>query len=394
MLLNFKYLKYIVLLVCVFCQSLNAKASINTTEDIVNIVFFNENEINYVAFQIEVFVKKGSSYEQGNLRTEGYNENKLCVFNLNNGELLAEKIMGRQDSLNAIYLIGYSNGNLWIYSKKHKSGLQSLDPLTLDKKISLATIYKTIDNNVGLFIDPEWREISKFYSYNTINNTLILTSSDSISYEMDPNSFSISKTNYKINTKTAPKSKSETNNYLLQNISLLGYKYMKIKWGTTTFENPTFLYGNFINNIQKDKKYLYYKSLIDTLKDPDKTVLKNMKALEKGLNADETLLLHKNTFFVVGKSMEAGNAVLNISNLLINSNNTLQKNWDKSISGMFYNVSMARFSNEFKAYFGENVPPNCDAKFFLIDDQLIIIYLLRVCYINANTGEIIWQIKL
>jgi len=177
--------------------SMNINAA--RVDNIAKVVFFKSNDLPFAAFQEILFHPTTQSYAKGNLVTSGYSESRISIYNLTNGKLIAQKNMGRIDSTEAFILLGYTPDNLWIYSLKYKSGLQSLDPITLERKISQATIYSKLTHTIGSFIMPQWHELKTSYGFSCIQQKLIVTNQQNEQFYIDAETFAPEKITELIN---------------------------------------------------------------------------------------------------------------------------------------------------------------------------------------------------
>lgn len=375
-------------------------------DHMVRTIIFTENKTDYIAFQTNEFKTTDQSYNQGNISTTGITKQRILIYNLNTGHQVAAKSFGTRDSKSAIYLLGYSPGNLWIYSKKYKSGLQSLHPFDLSINTTQATIYASLNTSIGRFLDPTWNEIEDYYSFDPIQQKIIITNTDTVHYYIDAQTFATQPITEKIKLGNInANNKSLQVIYNNKPLSFEGFNYLNIKWGTNTYETPSFLMGQFLLNTNKKQKFDAYYSMLETIalktntSQPDTLTTylntkKNMDALIRGFKSDEMLLAGPDSsFFVLEKSAEAGNAVIKINRLTINRQG-LKRNWEIAIAGMFYNIYQARDSKDFKTYFGDFMPNSTQSDFYMINNKLIVIYLNQVCCIDTQSGKILWRFQL
>lgn len=393
---------FYILLITAFSSQLYAQ----NIESIIKTEIYKENNTDYLCFQLLKFKPTSQAYSKGNISSTGFSEQILVVYNLENGAKVAEKSFGKQDSTAALYVLGHSPGNLWVYSKRHKSGLQSIDPLTLTIKTRQAKIYASLNASIGRFFDPKWNAINSYYGFDPIQHKLIITNTDSVQYYIDAQSFAVQPILEKINIKSSPSnSKASTVAYKNKTLKLNNYEYLTIKWGDSIYTEPSFLYGQYLLNTNKRQKFAYYSTILEnivldshlknlTTNSDYVFASQNIDALIRGFKADDLILLGpNNSFFVIEKSKKAGNAVIKLNNLSIN-NGVLTKHWDKAIDGMFYNIYQARESSEFKVFFGDFMPSGAESQFYLIGHKLVIIYLNQICCLDAYTGNILWQNKI
>ncbi len=384
-------------------------------DNIINTFFYAENDSSYLILHESIYHPTTGSYEQGNMRSEGYNTSRISVYCIDDGKLVVQKHMGVMDSTEACFVLGCSDNNLWVYCNKYKSGLQSLYPLTLNRNISQAKIYKKLNISVGRLSEPKWQVINEHYGFDAIQQKLIVTNTLNKQFYIDVKTFATQPIFQKINL--IP----EFNNYLSQSAvfndsvwRLSGYKQMKLECGDYKASNPEFLYGKFILEQNKVRLFKHFFTVIEELifekeeferlgnnilSKKTENIIQNLKdnieAIIGGLKPDDVLLqTGANLFFVLSKSGSVSDAIIKISEINSKQFGDFDIRWSVSIPGMFYNVSQARNTKAFKKYYGD-IFPEFDYQFIQVhNNKLIIIYLLQVCCIDTNNGNILWQFKL
>jgi hypothetical protein len=413
-----KYLKYIALILIQLFVYTGVYAT--QVDNITKLIFFKNNGIPYAIFQESLFHPTSQTYSKGNTIASGFTESRISVYNLNTGKLSAQKEMGRIDSAEASIVLGLTPSNLWIYSLKYKSGLQSLNPLTLERNISQATIYSKLKDNIGRFIEPDWQQIKKDYGFSCIQQKLIVTNDKNEHFYIDVEQFTSEKITEPLEFNPLYKDNLNSTAYINDSIwKLEGYDNMQLVLNNTTFNNFSFLYGNFI--LEQNPKHLfdYYANeqeqlstqiqqlqsepILSVKQQTEKDLLnqkmnaskRNISALINGKKPSDKLMQPNNhSFFIFSKADENDASVIKISKIELSESNKVSVAWERTISGMFYNVSSARNTRAFKYFFGD-FAPNFDFRHFeLIDNKLIVIYLMQVCCINIETGAIEWSFVL
>lgn len=368
-------------------------------DNILKVIFYSPNDTSYVILHESFFHPTSGSYEKGNMRTQGYTSSRISVYNLDSGNLLAQKKMGIMDSTEACFILGCSTNNLWIYCNKYKSGLQSLNPLTLEKNISQATIYKSLNISIGRFYEPEWQDISNYYGFDEVQQKLIVSNTKLQQYYIDAVTFATQPINDKVNLM------QEFNNYLSESAkfndsiwTLSGYDNTEFKCGNFTATKPSYLYGQFILEQNKVSLFKHFWGLQETInieKSNSTKASKNIESLISGKKPDEVLMqTSKNSFYILSKKSTSPDAFIKISKVKSEQFGFFEEIWSTSPSGMFYNISQARNTKKFKQFFG-NIFPEFSYQFIqAYNDKLLVIFLSYICCIDSNTGEILWQFKL
>jgi len=381
-----------------------------TFDNILKVIFYTYNDTSYLILHESLYHPTSGSYEQGNLRTQGYSTSRISVYSMENGNMLAQKEMGKMDSTAACYILGCSSDNLWIYCNKFKSGLQSFYPTTLRKNISQANIYKSLNISIGRFYEPKWQEIKMYYGYDVVQQKLIITNSDHQQYYIDVETFATQPILDKIIVNKS------FNKYLDESVSfkdsawvLEGYDFMKFQCGKYKTATPSYLYGKFILEQNKIRLFKHFFNIQESLQEikPRNTIdekkidilitksQNNINKIIKGNKPDEVLLqTSDNSFYVWSKQSKNPDAYIKISKVKSDKFGVFNEVWSTSPPGVFYNVAQARNTRKFKQYFGEKIPEFDYQLIQIYNNNLIIIYLQQVCCINTQTGNILWQFKL
>lgn len=378
-----------------------------TFDNILKVIFYTDANQSYLILHESHYHVTSGAYEQGNMRSQGYNSSKIIVFNLQNGHIVAQKDMGTMDSVSACFILGCSANNLWIYNHKFKSGVQSLNPITLKRSISQAKIYGKLNTSIGQFMQPEWHKTKEFYAYDEIQQKLIVTNANKKQYYIDINTFSTEPIKEKLLLNI------DYNNYLTSDIQfkdsiweLDGYDLTKFKCGAVETAKPNYLYGQFILDQNKLRLFKHFFNIQENIvtnnntlstkqNEELKTSQTNIQSIIKGRKSDEVLLQPDvNTFFVLSKSKQSADAVIQISKIKSTKFGNFNEQWSVKPPGMFYNVAQARNTVLFRKHFGD-IYPEFDYKFIQMhDNKLVVIYLLYVSCIDIDSGEILWQQRL
>lgn len=384
-------------------------------DTVLKALFYNQNDSSYLILHESFYTPTSSSYEQGNVRSQGYTTSRISVYNLANRKLVARKEMGIMDSIETCYVLGCSPNNLWIYSNKFKSGLQSLFPLTLEKNISQANIYKSLNIEIGRFYIPKWQHINKYFGFDEIQHKLIVTNTNQQQYYIDAETFASQPIKEKI--KLNPVFNKYTATSAVFNDStwkLTGYEQMKFTCGNFTAQLPSFLNGQFIleqNTLRLFKHFYGIHANLISLKNESNTVnplsesaiidiliksaKDNIDNLINGNKPDEVLMqTDSRSFYLLSKNEDTADARIKISKVRSDQFGEFTEEWSTSPAGMFYNIAQSRNTRAFKQFFG-TLQPEFNYSFYQIhDNKLVLIYLLQVCCIDIETGKILWQFRL
>lgn len=377
---------------------LQANTALGNTVNIIKSFFYTENNVSYLILQENIFKLSMSEYEQGRKHSEGYNIGRISVYDLETGKLITQQETGVMDSAEACILLGCSQGNLWLYSNKYKSGLQSLNPVTLRRNISQAKIYSLLDKSIGRFLEPAWGNIEDNYGYNPILKKLIVTTNEHKRFYIDVNTF-----------KTEPVQDEIILNPVYSNYFSNKIDYNGVECRLSGYENKmnilcerysapknVFLSGAFILQQNRSKLYNFYKSKAELSKNAEdvKNAKENVVALIKGEKPDDILLQSdSNSFFIMSKSDNSDDAFIRITKIGL-LNDKLNIDWATDLKGMFFNIAKARHTKTFKKYFGDFVPDFDYQLFQVSDDKLVVIFQQYIECVDINSGDILWYKKI
>jgi hypothetical protein len=383
-------------------------------DEVLKTIVYKQDGNEYLILHESMYQTKSQSYSKGNIRSSGYNFTRISVYNINNGRLVIQKEMGAVDSAEACLVLGCTDDNLWIYSKKYRSGLQSLHPLTLEKNVSQATIYKNLKQGIGLFIEPVFQELDKNYGFDPIQQKLIITNELNQKYYIDLEIFTTEKINESVNLKFFWKNYLRSAAYFCDSLwKMDGFDKMVLVGNTVKTIEPEFLNGLFImeqNPVNLFKHYIQLQEQLssqlsypeDNQNMPDldkKTKLElklnytknNITFILKGTKPDDVLLQPaQKSFFVWSRENEAMESVAKVSRVTSTEYGKFTIDWETPIPGMFFNISTARNTNRFKNQFGDFIPQSDFVQFELVNQRILILYLGQICCLNTETGVVEW----
>ncbi len=415
--LSYLLLTYIVSFTLILSPDLTNAQTAKFDEVLKTIVYKQGND-EYLILHESMYQTKSESYSRGNIRSSGFNYSRISVYDISNGRLVVQKDMGPIDSAETCLVLGCSNDNLWIYSKKYKSGLQSLYPLTLERNLSQATLYKNLKQSIGRFADPAYPELDKNYGFDPIQQKLIITNEQNQKYYIDLEVFTTEKINENINLKFYWKNYLRSAAYFCDSLwKLEGFDNMYLIGNSIKTTQPAFLNGLFIMEQNPINLFKYYLNIQENISNQltytsdgqnnldiesrTKLELKmnyaknNISFIFKGVKPDDVLMQPShNSFFIWSKDNETMESVARVSRVTSAEYGKFETEWSTQISGMFFSISNARYTNKFKHQFGDFIPQSDYAHFELVNQRLIIIYLGQVCCLNTETGLIEWAFQI
>ena len=145
-----------------------------------------------------------------------------------------------------------------------------------------------------------------------------------------------------------------------------------------------------------DSLYDILKEQIHDLENKMRNYKRDLENIEEGdLHIVERLLQTDSTsFFVKYKSSTEKDARLIIAFLELKNKTKLTEKWNIQLENVFFDYNEANETNDFKTVFSKGNPTFDFQYFNLIDDKLIIIYMLHAFSIDTSTGEVIWSLQL
>lgn len=395
-------------------------------DEIHHVEFLQWNDSNYLVIHLFAFQIVEGNYEKGSVSANGFNTSELMVINLSSQKVLVVKNYGAYDSEGAFEVLGCTDSLIWIYSKKYKAGLQALDLRTLKPDVSQARFYGLMKGWTGSFIDPPWDKITQFYRFLPLQNEMLITNYNNQQFVVGLNDFIANQVKEPI-TLNANEWKSYAK--MIEN----PYDTIHL-YGTNIYQNGNailpdqhFIEGAFM--INKSPQYLYnyyqdvlnssqqkvqdlmdkmsknrankgsdvFNEMVQTLKKYEivnKNARQNMDALNKGEKTDLVMLRPDSTGILV-LSSENKNADARLLITRISYTDDIYKvKWSSPLPGMFYNIPKAKDTKEFKRYFDDKLPDSKFIRFQVVDNQLVVIYLLQVAVVDLDNGEIVWRLKL
>jgi hypothetical protein len=369
----------------------------------------------------------------------GHYDQRVSVYHLTDGSLLARKKTGRPARTANLYL-GYSEGNLWFYS--FDNGIHSLDPKTLSIKLTQQTLFKNHPNLMENLTSCEWYEVQRYFQFNGITQQIIFTDKQGYRYALNTASFEISKIENGFRS-FEPKwdRQLETHiNFPEPSLQISGdlRKQLKISNRPPASEltfldgkliverNPVKLNDGIKNLISSETQKMEIRqkeiarlktlnggmgpqwrtlqrdtlnSLENSMRNSESTMERLKKASEdisfEGSSYDYSGLLSPDStsFFILHASTTAKDAGLLISRLRMNPVSGVEELWNTEIKGLFFDPSEARETNTFREVFSKGDPEFRFQHFELSENKFIIIWMLHACCLEINTGKILWKFR-
>ncbi len=397
----------------------------------------------YLVVSETVFQATSKKSSGGSTSITGYEDLRLSVYDLKNGELVARKHTGRNKKGKVSRLLGCSNDKIWMYANNDDLGLHALHPKSLDIALTRKQILKSKPELINNLAKPELHTIDDFYFYDELNNNLIVTDNQGKRYTVNPESLQVSELpgNYKI-----PWIAGEPN-YMSRGVEfrlnkrlyLEGDLQKQIEYDDyILLPDREFLDGYFL--IHNDQGQIYkslqakiepymikkmkLKKVMDSLEQkygeqpsrgiPDGKLYwekhakhdkiyrslisfqSKMKKLQEGRISMISQIMQPdtNSFFVVHKNNITDTAKVQISFFRFENHDSLTGQWTTTLPGIYFDYNAAAETNVFKSTFSKGNPDFSFHFFGLTEDKLVAIYMLHTFALDLKSGELLWKSKL
>ncbi len=434
--------KYLLVFIGVIflCSCYHKSIQNGEADDVIKADIYNFKDGKYLITQEVLFQVTSKRTGGGFSTTSGYNELRITTYDLNSGVKVARKGTGKEIK-HPIKMLGFTEGNIWFYSKD--DGFHSRDPKTLEIKISHDKFLAINPYFKDNFAKCEWYQINQFFSFSILSNKILISDNQGYRYLVDPTTLNAEKQpeNFKFPNEFRNEPFNNYSKFYKLSLDFKGdlRKQIFLDSKPLTFE-LTFLDGKFIidNNLPRlfvkiNEKYLSCKESYDKLekefnefKEINGTdawklennlrmkfrniedSLRNLKykkddidrtwnsiAIDNNLPSDHTLLMPDSiSFFVFHKSNTANDANAIISKVQIKNQKEIKEVWKLVLTDLFYDYSAARETNSFKKVFSKG-DPQFDYMFMdIIENKLVIIYMLHALCVDINTGKLLWKFRI
>ena len=398
-------------------------------DNIEKVIIYEGKEGKFMITVEDVFQATSKKSGGGITHISGYSDQRITSYDLNTGKISAREGTGEQIKKN-IVLLGYSEGNIWFYSKAEDLGLHSRDPKTLAIKITQEKFFEVNATLKGNMAQSEWYQIKKFYSFDPINNILFVTDNQGIYYKVNTTTLKAEKlpATFKIPADFFAKENGvNSGQFNKEDLELRGemrkcieFKNKKIS-PDLSFLDGKLLVDLNINSLYKKLAILYEQEKIQ--REKDSLVYDSLKAKDKGrtwfyerpfaenyrsesdavknykeirdnfrLPSEEYLLMPDSTsFFIIHKTSTAKDARLQISKMRFKNKTNLKEEWKVKFDDVFYDADAAKTTDTFKKVFSKGNPDFSFNSYDLIGDKLLIIHMLNAVCLDVKTGKILWK---
>lgn len=419
---------------CAFKSVMDGEA-----DDIIKARICSFGDKNYLVMLEAVFQATSKEYNRGVSLVTGHNDLRVSVYDLTNGSLIVRKKTGRQNQ-QPVEFLGCTDGNLWFYS--FEDGIHSLDPLTLETKVSQESVFAENPELRDHLATCEWYQLPQFFQFNEITHQLVLTDDKGYRYLLDPVSIKAKRINWEYRSFDPRRDQPFVTSVASPQspFALTGdlRKQIKVE-GKEVNSDLTFLDGQFIadrnpartvegidarlsgymirleaiyprivemNSLNGGAGPSRGEPLRDTLR-----LLENYRysleaevrdleryrtdVTEDGVSHSYVSLLSPDTtsFFVFHRSGTQKDAYVVISRIQMKNYNTASALWETEIQGLFHDPTDAEETNAFKEVFSKGSPEFVFSFFDIAGNKLIIVWMLHVHCLDLETGRVLWKFR-
>lgn len=408
-------------------------------DDIVKVILAETPERAFLVAQETIFQAVSKSSGSGGTHISGYEESRISVYDISTGHLQARKAFGKRMKT-PVCLLGFCNGQIWLFSGDEELGLHSRDPLTMEVNITQGQLLKDYPQLLAGLAQPEWYKLDRMYAYDETKDRLVVTDNRGYRYLIDPRAFSAEKLtgDYRM---PANRTDFFTTNVDFQGkyLGLRGDLRKTLHLGSQAVDTEySFLDGKFLKdqNImriykQVDRQFTQLKDETDKMQqefdaldakrkgasrfDPDffrefsdarsrlsrkkneydKVARLRGQVLERDVHSLNILLQPEpGTFFIIHRTTIDRDARMIVSLVELNDKLELRQVWESHLEDLFFDYNAARQTSSFKIVFSKG-SPSFDFKFFDISgNKLVIIYMLHAHCLDLETGSVLWKFRI
>ncbi len=409
-------------------------------DDIVKSRLYTFEDRNYLVMVEYVYQVTSKEGGRGITTITGHNDQRISVYNLEDGSRVARKKTGRNDRY-AMEFLGCTPGNLWFYS--FENGLHTLDPLSLEIKLTQENILRNNPELLGNLATCEWYQLPQYFQFNELSGKVILTDNKGYRYALDPITLIARKIEGEYRSFDPRRDRQlETHiSFPPPYMALTGDLRKQVRLDNQEVNTQlTFLDGKFIvdrnpvrvlaginqrlsaemvklegiysqlnrlNSLNGGRGPLWRTPQRDTLtklENSMRIIESTIKTLEEastevsggGFSHSYNHLLSPDStsFFVLHASGTAKDANMMISRVHREGNISLKELWTTEIPGLFHNPDAARETNTFKEVFSKGSPEFRYSHFEMEGNKLIIVWMLHGCCLDTETGKILWKFRI
>lgn len=416
------------------CFFFKKDVMIDTADDVEEAIIVDANDQKFVITKEEIFQATSKSDKGGFRQTSGYREYRLTSYDLNTGNIVKRINLGESDD-NYHYLLGPSEGLLWYMSIDKKIGLHARDPKTLEIKVSQNDIVNLNPDLKDNLPTPIWYELRKYYGYDINKKLPMISDNSGYIYYLNTKNLKAEKTNKSIEYFKFEETVSTTSMNLDKEtyINLNGSPRRHLNIKSKEISEPTFLDGQFLfssimmnladanpefnapivqkrdkrqseldslNNLLSEysdntsKQAWQLNSLKNNIKYAERDIERFNKEMgEKSGKGVNMIITKDKGIFIIHQSNATDTAKVLISKIIIDGIDVEQK-WQTYIPDVFSEPNKVLNKPGFEYVFSKGSPDVSKKRVLFYDNKLVIILMLRAVCIDADNGNIMWDIEL
>jgi hypothetical protein len=401
-------------------------------DEIVSTFLYDGKEGRYVICKEAVFQTTSKSSEGGSTSISGYNEYRISSYEVATGKLSARMEMGEGREEGEFCLLGETEGKLWVYSLDKELGLHYRNPKTLEVIATQEQLWKNPSLKNFPLARPSWTELDEYFGFSWGKNQLILTDAQGFSYYLDPQDFSLQKTNEKAERVFSPTWLSQSEPYgSSYSLSLKGEHRRVLEMGNKvdSVSHLSFLFGTFVVDNSRERKANRKKSYLDSLRhlqkewslavqDYEKAHPANIQgyaspiefsacqtyATQKGSLANLSYQLEHppgnfgallsdapHTFLVYHANNISDTSTVQLSYIRENSSPSFLEAWTCPLPFLYFSPDKAYRQSSFETVFSEGSPQYRYQWWEVSGHTLLFIAQLKMACIDLQTGKLLWK---
>jgi hypothetical protein len=413
----------------------------DNADDVVYARLYGDANGTFLLIHETIFQAAIKRSEGNMIRTIGYSETRVSVYDIQTGHLKVRKPFGVRREKGTTVL-GIHDGLVWIFSLDSDLGLHARDLRTLEIKVTQDQILEKNQNLQSNLALPEWYRIPKYYAYDEIREKLIVTDNQGHRYFIDPQNLLAAKISdsFRLPTKTFRDFSDHSLPFKGKRLWLSGSLRKILQLGRRPLApDLSFLDGKLLvdSNLARvfqrlKKQYQHLQQLhnsldkkwqdrnfdsrrMSSLSPEEYRLCKDLRmqrnevereykqveriykywASENRFSIRDRLLMpYKKSFLVAHRSSVANDGRLVISLLQFQGENKVTEKWQTTLGDLFFDPNKARETDPQRTVFSKG-NPSFNFKFLdFTSNKLVLVYMLHALCLDLKTGKILWKFRI
>jgi hypothetical protein len=393
-------------------------------------VVYQGKEGSYIICREVVFQATNKSSGRGITKISGYNQFRISSYDLNTGKLSARVNLKEGMDEGECILLGVTEGKIWFYSLNKDLGLHCRDPKTLDVIANQEKLCANPQLKALSFAKPKWYDLHRYFSFNWMNNKIMLSDQQGYTYYYNPANDSVTRTSDKIDVafiKDFVTTAGDRGNNKYVYMSNDNRSKIQINNKDVSGNDLSFLSGKLILDLYEanvaDARNKYEVQLRATMKnlqdsiahfaavkhaatDAEYKMQWNYEAQQRRVNEienyfkyplpDKRALLtdEPNSLLVYQASDVTDTARLIISKVKLEGDTAAAEEWKCTLHNFYFDADKANHKGAFETVFSKGDPQFRYQWFDIVEGKLIIIAQLQMACIDMKTGKVLWNINI